>query len=132
MLIDYDSQRRVFVARFSQDFHGDLEVCKQAKFMTSGPPDWIWYAPPPGLPALERIRKNKPASGLTITDAAYAIYEKLAEAKVKNDETRKLMKTAQKAAKKSTKKSISALEVPTDPEYPFFCIGPKGILSSME
>jgi hypothetical protein len=99
MLIDYDPARHVFVAQFSQDFHGDLDAVKTAKFMTTGAPDWIWFAPPPGLPALERIRKNKPASGLTITDAAYAIYEQLAAAKLKNDEIKKLMKKAQKEAK---------------------------------
>jgi len=108
MLIDYNPVSHLFVAQFSQDFQGDLDACKAAKFMTSGPPDWTWYAPPPGLPALERIRKNKPASGLTITDAAYLVYQRLADIKAKNDEVKKLMKKAQAEAKKTPDKTPDA------------------------
>ena len=108
MNISYNPTDKVFTAEFSSDFQGDLDACKNAKFRTTGPPDWIWFAPPPGIKALNRLRANRPASGLTISPEALAIYTPLAALEVKNEEVRKQLaevKKKQKKEKKTEKKT---------------------------
>jgi hypothetical protein len=108
MNLIWDSLAREFVAEFSPDFHGDLEAVKAAGFHTNGPPSWRWYAPAPGVKALNRLRQNKPASGLTISPEALAIYQPLAEAEAQNEAVRKSLAEHKKAAKKTAKKERQA------------------------
>lgn len=89
-----------FEAEFSQDFQGDLDAVKNAKFHTTGAPDWIWYAPSPGIKALNRLRAKRPASGLTITPEARAVYEPLAAQEEKNEAVKKQLALVRKQAKK--------------------------------
>ena len=103
MNISYNPTDKVFTAEFSSDFQGDLDACKNAKFRTTGPPDWIWFAPPPGIKALNRLRANRPASGLTISPEALAIYTPLAALEVKNEEVRKQLAEVKKKQKKDKK-----------------------------
>jgi hypothetical protein len=103
MNIRWDTTEQIFIAEFSQDFAGDLEAAKAAGFRTNGPPEWRWHAPSPGIKALNRLRKNRPQSGLTITEEALAIYKPLAEAEAKNAEVRTKLAEEKKKAKKERK-----------------------------
>lgn len=104
MNISWSQSERVFVAEFSSDFAGDLQAVKDAGFRTFGPPSWVWYAPAPGIKALERLRAKKPNSGLTISSEAFAMYKPLAEQDAKNAEIRKAASELNKANKKQKKK----------------------------
>lgn len=95
----------MFVAEFSSDFAGDLEAVKEAGFRTTGKPYWLWYAPPPGIKALNRLREKKPTSGLTITPEALEVYRPLAEQDAKNEEIRKAAAELAKENKKEKKKA---------------------------
>lgn len=93
----------LFEARFSQDFQGDLDAVKAAGFRTTGPPAWTWYAPPPSIPALNRLRKNRPASGIAINAETFAKYKELAEQFEKNEEIKKAAKKLAKEQKAKVK-----------------------------
>ena len=118
MNIRYSSERRQFEAEFSQDFSGDLEAVKEAGFRTTGAPSWLWYAPPPGIKALERLRSKKPQSGLTISPDAFAVYRPLAEQWAKNEEIKKAAAELTKANKKEKKKkeqiAVGSAAMPDD------------------
>lgn len=117
MNIRWNSTESRFEAEFSIDFQGDLEAVKTAKFHTTGPPDWIWYAPSPGIKALNRLRAKKPASGLTISPEALAIYQPLAIQEAANEEVKKQLAEAKKKAKKE---EVQNAPVTTKhPEYYF-------------
>jgi len=103
MNIVWDNSAREFVAQFD-DFHADLEAAKAAGFRTSGPPEWRWYAPSPGVKALNRLREKRPASGLTISPEALEIYKPLAEAEAKNDVVKKQLAEQKKELKKKLQK----------------------------
>jgi hypothetical protein len=106
MNIRYNQILRRFEAEFSQDFQGDLLAVKSSGFKpdtSSGA--WIWATQKAAV--LNKIRKNKPASGLTITEEAYAAYLPLAETEEKNLEVKKLMKKAQKEAKQVSQEPAS-------------------------
>lgn len=108
MNIVWNSVERVFVAEFSSDFAGDLDAIKAAGFKPLGvPPPWIWHAPSPGIKALNRLREKRPASGLTISPEALAVYTPLNELEVKNQEVRTQLAIAKKAQKKEQKKKAS-------------------------
>lgn len=130
MNIQWDNLAREFVAEFSSDFQGDLEAVKEAGFRTNGPPEWRWHAPAPGIKALNRLRKNRPASGLIISPEAFEVYKPLAEMEAKNDEVRaklaeikKQQKKVEKEAAKSQpqipegKMYIEAADLPPMPPY---------------
>ncbi len=116
MNIRWDSSAREFVAEFD-DFRGDLEATKEAGFRTNGPPEWRWYAPAPGIKALNRLRENRPASGLTITPEALEIYKPLAEAEAKNEAVKKQLAEAKKKLKKVLKESAKCEWIPVGKEY---------------
>jgi hypothetical protein len=121
--IRYNQILRRFEAEFSQDFQGDLSAVKSAGFKpdtSSGA--WIWATQKAAV--LNKIRKNKPASGLTITEEAYAAYLPLAETEEKNLEVKKLMKKAQKEAKK---KPVLNADVPDHDCGEHCWIGPKDV-----
>ena len=102
MNIRWDTAERVFIAEFSQDFAGDLEAAKTAGFKPLGvPPPWVWHAPSPGVKALNRLRANRPASGLTITTEARLVYEPLAETEAKNEAVRAQLAEIKKQRKRS-------------------------------
>lgn len=125
MNIQYDSARQEFYAEF-QDFQGDLEACKLAKFHTTGPPDWRWYTQ--SVKALNRLRANKPQSGLTISPEALLIYTPLNDLEIKNEEVKARLKDARKAQKKQQKEAekyqipegkpyITAEDLPPAPSF---------------
>jgi|SRR5579859_5386975 len=157
MRIIWNQQHQIFQSEFSSDFQGDLEAVKAAGFRTFGAPEWIWYAPPPGVKALNRLKAKPPASGLTITETALERYKPLNEREQKKEEIKKALKEARKAAKKEEKNNdpttllvipekgyIDASDLPplppfvrtyVSPEYPHeFCFicGCKVYLNSIE
>lgn len=117
MNIIWNSLERVFVAEFSGDFQGDLEAIKNAGFRPLGvPPPWVWHAPSPGVKALNRLRANKPQSGLTISPEALLIYTPLNDLEIKNEEVKARLKDARKAQKKQQKES-EKYQIPEGKEY---------------
>ncbi|SRR6266478_2623849 len=117
MNIRWNTVEGRFEAEFSSDFQGDLEAVKVAKFHTDGPPFWIWYAPSPGIAALTRLRANRPASGLTITPEALAVYQPLAQQEEKNDEVKKQLQEQKKKVKKEQKESSKCDWLPPGKDY---------------
>lgn len=96
MNIHWDQIGRRFVAEFT-DFGGDQPAVKIAGFRTDGAPGWIWWTAKAEV--IDKLRKNRPPSGLQITDEALAEYKRLSDILTKNKETKKLFEKAKKAAK---------------------------------
>jgi hypothetical protein len=80
-------------------------ILKAAGFKTEGPPSWVWHTSK--VPVIQKIRANKPASGLTIDDDARAMYLNMEENFNKNAaikaEARKISQAQKKEAKLTTK-----------------------------
>jgi hypothetical protein len=96
------SQR--FEAEFA-DFNGDLSAVKAAGFKTDGPETgWIWHSHK--IAVINKLRENKPPSGLTITPEAFLIYEPMAALEEQNQIVRKKLADF----KKSQKKKVVQLE----------------------
>lgn len=97
MNLRYNAGR--FEVEFSADFQGDLSAVKAAGFKTDGPPSWVWWTTK--VPVLQKLRENRPASGLTITPEGLEIYKQLEEAFSKNAavkaEAAKVIKAQKKA-----------------------------------
>ncbi len=119
MNIAFNAAYGRFEAQFSQDFQGDLAAVKAAKFRCDGPPTWLWWTVK--IAALNHLRENKPASGLTISEEAYAHYTRLSELEAKNAEARALfqpIKDKQTKVKKERRKeqvkeqNYTTLEIP--------------------
>lgn len=111
MRISWNPEQSVFQAEFSQEhWSADLESVKAAGFRTFGAPEWIWYAPPPGIKALNFLREKKPESGLAITELALEKYKNLKEQYDKKEEIKAALKEAKKAAKKQFEKAAQEEE----------------------
>lgn len=105
MNIIYNSAYGRFEAQFSTDFQGDLAAVKAAGFKCDGPPSWSWWTVK--LASLNKLRENKPISGLTINESAFQQYTHLSEIEAKNEEARAKfapIKEEQKKAKKQRKR----------------------------
>ena len=105
MNIIYNAQYGRFEAQFSTDFNGDLAAVKTAGFKCDGPPSWIWWTVK--LASLNKLRENKPISGLTINESAYQQYVRLSEIEAKNETARKEfapLKEKQEKEKKQRKR----------------------------
>lgn len=101
MNIRFNTVLRRYEAEFTTDFHGDLAAVKAAGFKTDGPPAWIWYTAK--LKALNALRANKPASGLSITEEAYQTYTRQSEMETKNAAAKAQFAEHDKKAKKERK-----------------------------
>jgi hypothetical protein len=113
MNIRWNSLLSRFEAEFTSDFQGDLSAVKAAGFKadtSSG--SWIWWTG-----KVKVLQKLKPASGRTMTEQAFAIYEPMAKIEEQNAATRKQFAAVQKAAK------IPAPETPNDKMW----IGPEDL-----
>jgi hypothetical protein len=114
MNIRWNSLLSRFEAEFTPDFQGDLLAVKAAGFKadtSSG--SWVWWTA-----KVKVLQKLKPASGRTMTEQAFAIYEPMAKIEEQNAATRKQFAAVQKAAKK-----IPAPETPNDKMW----IGPEDL-----
>lgn len=103
MNIRWNADERRFEAEFSSDFNGDLSALKTVGFGTDGPPTWVWHTHK--IAVLNKLRENRPASGLTITPEALEIYKPLALQEEKNSAVRKELAKAKKEAKKERKQN---------------------------
>lgn len=134
MNIRYNQLAGRFEAEFSTDFQGDLAAVKAGGFRCTGPDAWVWYTNK--IPALDKLRANKPASGLTITNEALAVYQRLSEIERKNAEARakfaplaeKQNEEKKKAKKERRKqqleeKTYSNITIPPKPGQGFDYIG---------
>jgi hypothetical protein len=90
----------------------DVPAIKAAGFKTEGPPTWVWHTN--RVPVVEKLRADKPPSGLTIDDDARVMYTTLKESFDRNSaikaEARKLSLTQ----KKEEKQVAQALPQPAD------------------
>jgi hypothetical protein len=89
-----------FEAEFSE-FATDLETVKSAGFKTDGPPGWTWHTK--RISCVNYLRKNKPQSGLIITEVALQKYTKLNEIAEQKAALKKQFQQADKKAKKQSK-----------------------------
>lgn len=127
MNLRWDTVERVFIAEFSQDFSGDLAAVKAAGFRPLGvPPPWIWHAPVPGIKALNRLRENRPASGLTITPEALAVYQPMAELDKQNAIVKAQLNEIKKKQKKEQKLKAQEAATTQVPEGKMW-IGPEDL-----
>ena len=102
MIISYNETLRRFEAQFTTDFNGDLAAVKAAGFKTDGPTSgWVWHTAK--IPVLNKLRENRPASGLEITNEALAVYKVLSERERVNSEAKAKFKEIEKEAKKKRK-----------------------------
>lgn len=88
MRIIWNQKEGSFDLEFDKNnWASDLEYAKAAKFKTTGPPDWTWYAVK--TTPLSCLRENRPPSGLIITEEALAKYN---EKKAEEDKTAAIVK----------------------------------------
>lgn len=113
MNLRWNGTFRRFEVEFSSDFQGDLAAVKAVGFKTDGAPEWIWHTQK--VTVLQKLRENRPASGLTITPEARAQYTPLAELEEKNAKIKAALAVHTKEQKKkleNAKKDANALVVP--------------------
>lgn len=110
MNLRYNRSLGRFEAEF-QDFQGDLAAVKAAGFKpdtSSGA--WVWHAAK--IPVIEKLRANKPPSGLTITPEGLLVYNELKENFDRNAlikaEAAKIEKARKKAAKEKQKEEVAS------------------------
>ncbi len=104
-----------FEAELSPDLNGDMYALSQAGFKRD---QGIWHTIK--VPVLEKLRQNRPASGITIDPDALEIFKLWQEAAVKNAEVkaaaRKLEKERKKAREQEAKEETTH-EVFGDKEF---------------
>jgi hypothetical protein len=98
MRIIWNNER--FEAEFSE-FQTDLESVKSAGFRTDGPPGWTWHTQ--RVACLNYLRKNRPKSGLIITEVALQKFNQLNEKAEQKAALKKQFQEANKKAKKQSK-----------------------------
>lgn len=135
MNIVYNSAYGRFEAQFSVDFNGDLAAVKAAGFKTDGPPGWVWWTVK--LASLNKLRENKPISGLSINESAFQQYTHLSAMEAKNEEARAKfapIKDEQNKAKKQRKReeiverNYTKTAIPHKPEELYDFIGAEDLL----
>lgn len=101
MNLRWNGTHRRWEVEFSTDFQGDLVAVKAAGFKTEGPPEWVWYSYK--AEPLQKLRENRPASGLTITPEAREQFTALVTVEAKNAETKAQLAEHNKVLKKNLK-----------------------------
>lgn len=112
-----------FEAEFSADFQGDLNATKNAGFKTTGPPGWVWYSIK--AEPLNKLRENRPASGLTITPDAKQQFAALRVVELNNAKVKAELAEHTKALKKK-------LKVESDQVTLAIHIPPKGYIDATD
>jgi hypothetical protein len=100
MRIIWNEDEKKFQAELTPgDFwREEMELVKSVGFKTSGPPAWTWCTPKASV--LNKLRDNKPKSGLFLTEVALEKYKSFSEKEEKNEAVKKAFLEAKKAAKK--------------------------------
>jgi hypothetical protein len=103
--IIWNTETKAFQAVLTagEQWQSDLEAVKLAGFKTTGPPAWQWYTTKPSV--LNKLRDNKPKSGLTLTEVALEQYKPLNE---KEQQVLALKKQFQKEKKAAEKQSLDS------------------------
>jgi hypothetical protein len=99
MRLIWNSKEGCFEAEF-QNFQTDLDAVKAAGFKTTGPPEWKWYTCK--IEPLDKLRENRPASGLTILEDALDAYNRIKREKAAKDALLAELKAAKKENPNST------------------------------
>ena len=128
--IRYNQTAGRFEAEFTTDFQGDLAAVKNSGFRCDGPPTWVWWTAK--LLVLNKLRKNKPQSGLTIAESAYQAYLALTKIEEANEAARaqfapikeKQVKEKKERKKKELKDQVyTAFVVPPKPGEEYDYVG---------
>jgi hypothetical protein len=106
MKIIWNIAEACFEVQF-HDFNVDLEAVKKAGFRTTGPPEWKWYTDK--ISPLDKLRKNRPASGLSIMQDALDQYTRLKEQDDKKKALLAELKEAKKGEPKRAEKGYTVL-----------------------
>lgn len=118
MRIVWSEQENYFQAEIppGENWRDDMELVRSVGFRTSGPPMWPWfttkYAP------LEKLRDQKPKSGLTITELALQKYKFLKEQADQKDAIKDQFK---KAVRDAEERAPSKWPQYKDPETGITC-----------
>ena len=84
-----------------ESWRPDKDSVQHAGFKTEGPPTWTWFTTKASV--LNKLRENKPLSGLIITEVALQKYKTQNEVELKKEQLRKQWQTAKKQAQKQSK-----------------------------
>jgi hypothetical protein len=118
--IIWDDQESRFLAELTpgEQWRDDKDSIQAAGFQTDGPPDWRWYTKKAST--LNKLRENKPKSGLVLTEVALSHYQALNQKEEQKAALKKQFKTAQKQAKKTEK--LPEPDVYFDTEIGVMCL----------
>lgn len=128
MRIIWNDQDNRFLAELTpgEQWREDMEAAKSAGFKTTGPPSWQWYASKAAT--LNKLRENRPKSGLVLTEVALQKYQQLNQKEEQKLALKKQFKTAQKEAKKQEK--LPEVETYFDAEIGVICLVVKPLSSA--
>lgn len=116
MRIIWNEKENAFQVEFSEKhWSSDLEYAKTSGFKTQGPPSWSWLSR--NILPVNKLRKNPPLSGLTITELALEKYNFLEK---KIAEKTALKKQAEQILKETDQSQ--SWEEYFDEELGFMCI----------
>lgn len=99
MNLRWNSEQYRFEAEFSPDFQGDLAAVKAAGFKTTGAPSWVWHTYKAA--SLNKLRENRPTSGLTISPEARANFTRLWTVEERNAKVKAELAEHKKQLKKT-------------------------------
>jgi len=101
MRITWNENAQQFEAQFStgDQWHADQTAASDAGFRTDGPPAWVWRATKAAV--LDKLKANRPTSGLTITKVALDAYNHLRAIEDRDAELKKFAKEQKKLQKKA-------------------------------
>jgi hypothetical protein len=121
MRILWNENEKQFEAQLTKGemWQADQAAASDAGFRTAGPPAWIWRATRAAV--LDKLKTNRPASGLTITKEALDAYNRLRAIEDRDAELKKFAKEQKKLQKKEQEhRQIESEREPGDevePEY---------------
>jgi hypothetical protein len=105
MRILWNENEKRFEAQFStgEMWQSDKDAAQGAGFRTDGPPAWIWRATKAAV--LDKLKTNRPASGLAITKEALDAYNRLRAIEERDIELEKFAKEQKKLQKKEQERA---------------------------
>jgi hypothetical protein len=103
MRVIWDDKDNRFLAELTpgEQWREDMEAVKAAGFKTDGPPAWSWHTTKASV--LNKLRENRPKSGLVLTEVALTHYQTINQKEEEKTALKKQFKQAQKLAKKTEK-----------------------------
>ena len=121
MRIIWDNNRFQAELTPGENWRNDLDCVKSAKFITDGAESgWIWYTT--RVVPIDKLKKDRPLSGLVLTELAFKKYTELSRKQQEKEELKKQFKKEQKKANKKAKESEVELPTYVDEETGITCI----------